>query len=142
MPNLKRSTTPDANPKYRERTISKFERVGRFLLRLRERECEGTRQRTHKGREMNDELPKDLITISAAAKLAHGTHVATIRRWILRGKLRGYRIGGRKMLVSLADMEGMIQQVQPSEPPTYQTGKQARAHAEWADQVLKEMGVR
>ena len=91
---------------------------------------------------MNDELPTDLITIAAAAKLCHGTHVATIRRWILRGKLRGYRIGGRRMLVSRSDLDGMTQLVQPSEPPPYLTGKEARAHAKWADEVLREHGIR
>lgn len=54
-------------------------------------------------------LPSDLITVKEAARLAHNTHQSTIRRWVLSGKMPGYRLAGRKFLVSRADVLAMIQ---------------------------------
>ena len=57
-------------------------------------------------------LPHDLIAPKDAARIA-GCHVSTLLRWILHGRLRGYRKAGSRYLVSRADVEGVIAEVVP-----------------------------
>ncbi len=55
-------------------------------------------------------VPDDLVPVVVAAK-----HVTvcdrTIRRWIVSGELRAYRVGGRLIRVSLADLDKLIRPV-------------------------------
>lgn len=69
----------------------------------------------------DDEIPSDLITTKEAARVANNTHIATIRRWIHSGKLKGYRLAGYQFLVSRADVLNLIQphvKHKPAAPPT------------------------
>jgi hypothetical protein len=64
------------------------------------------------------ELPRDLITIKKAARLANNCNQAVIRRWVFKGRIQGYRVGpAHVLLVSRADVMAMIQAV-----PTNPTG--------------------
>lgn len=72
------------------------------------------------------ELPEDLIDTTAAARLAK-CHITSLNRWIHRGKLRGWRRGGR-WFVSQADVLALFKPVKP----------QPVAHAE----MLKEKRTR
>lgn len=55
-------------------------------------------------------IPDDLISPDAAAQLL-GLGVATVYRWLNRGKLAGWRVGYRKLRVSRADVLGMVKPV-------------------------------
>ncbi|NKY48387.1 helix-turn-helix domain-containing protein [Nocardia cerradoensis] len=52
-------------------------------------------------------LPNDLITLRAAAQLAGGVHPKTIRRWIDRKLLEGYRQGPRLLFVSRSELQAL-----------------------------------
>ncbi|WP_146100947.1 helix-turn-helix domain-containing protein [Nocardia nova] len=54
-----------------------------------------------------DQLPNDLITLRAAAQLAGGVHPKTIRRWIDRDLLEGYRQGPRLLFVSRSELQAL-----------------------------------
>lgn len=53
----------------------------------------------------------DLISTSLAARLVR-THVATIYRWIRRGKLLAFR-AGRRFKVRRSDVAALLEPVQP-----------------------------
>ncbi|MFE2999357.1 helix-turn-helix domain-containing protein [Nocardia sp. NPDC059246] len=53
------------------------------------------------------ELPNDLITLREAARLAGGVHPKTIRRWIDRELLEGYRQGPRLLFVSRRELHAI-----------------------------------
>lgn len=90
----------------------------------------------------NGELPDDLLTMKEASRICNNCHVNTIRRWILSGKIQGYRIGSRKMLVSKRDLLAIIRPITPTPMPTVLNGKEHRAREKWVDEVLKASGVR
>lgn len=62
-------------------------------------------------------LPADAIEAGKAARLVR-CHVSTIHRWVLKGRLAGwYRGKGRRLrrlLVSRADVLGMIEPARPT----------------------------
>lgn len=88
-------------------------------------------------------LPTDLITIKQAARLVNNTHRATIRRWILKGKLRAYTLG-KRYLVSTADVLGMIRpHVPPAPPENMPIGKRDHDKFQrWVQDVLKAKKVK
>ncbi|BBY48383.1 hypothetical protein MARA_18510 [Mycolicibacterium arabiense] len=47
------------------------------------------------------------VTPSAAAKFFR-VHPNTVRRWIAEGRLPAYRVGPRRLLIDLADVEALI----------------------------------
>jgi excisionase family DNA binding protein len=49
------------------------------------------------------EPPGDLISKKRAAELV-GVHPRTVQRWIDTGRLRAYRVGGRTIRISVADL--------------------------------------
>lgn len=55
-------------------------------------------------------LPEDTITAKAAARLV-GVHVSAVYRWVMSGRLRAWRVGGRLRL-SRADVLAVVQAVQ------------------------------
>lgn len=55
------------------------------------------------------QLPDDLISLKAAAQLAGGVHPKTIRRWIDRELLEGYRQGPRLLFVSRSEVRALAQ---------------------------------
>lgn len=55
-------------------------------------------------------LPEDTITAKVAARLV-GVHVSAVYRWVMSGRLRAWRVGGRLRL-SRADVLAVIQAVQ------------------------------
>lgn len=57
-------------------------------------------------------IPDDLITPREAARLVRA-HLSTVHRWIQHGQLPGYRRGRHRYLVSRADVEGLLNRVQP-----------------------------
>ncbi len=84
---------------------------------------------------MQDEIPEDLIRPSQAAKLV-GCHMATVCRWVMTGKLRGWKLAGRRYLVSRADVQAMLEPVAAvgripvTPPPQARRMKSERAKAE------------
>jgi excisionase family DNA binding protein len=76
-------------------------------------------------------VPNDLIDAKAGARLV-GVHVSTIYRWVLTGRLRGYRVGSRYR-VSRAAVLGMVVEVRA--PAVAGSG-----HAE-ATAYLREAGA-
>lgn len=89
-----------------------------------------------------DELiPSDLITIKQAARLVNNTHRCTIRRWILKGKLKAYKLAGSRYLVSRADVMNLIQPHVNHAPDLPPTKRQMTARQEWVQKRLKEIGA-
>jgi excisionase family DNA binding protein len=95
------------------------------------------------------ELPEDLMTTKEAARLLK-TCPQTILRWILKGKLPGYRIGYR-WRVSRAELLAMVRHQTPAEAQARQaeakkllppTKKELADDAAWVDAELKRMGIR
>ncbi len=79
-------------------------------------------------------IPDDLISPRAAARLL-SCHVATIHRWIGRGKLRAWTRGENRRLLSRADVLGLLV---PHVPGVQTPG---RIDDGWADRVLDAAGV-
>jgi len=74
-----------------------------------------------------DVIPDDLITMSAAAKLA-GAHLATVHRWRLTGRLRAWKRVGR-YLVSRAELLGLFRPVEGK--PVATPAPTAQTTADW-----------
>jgi excisionase family DNA binding protein len=56
---------------------------------------------------MDAEVPDDLITTRQAARILRADPM-TVRRWVLRGRLRGWRRGGGQYLVSERDVRAQL----------------------------------
>lgn len=61
------------------------------------------------------QLPEDLITPAAAAKLI-SVSVSTIHRWRERGELRGFRVGACRFRYSRRDVLAMVEEFEANEP--------------------------
>lgn len=72
-------------------------------------------------------IPDDLMIPSEAASLL-GVSTPTIYRWILGGKLPAWRVGGRKLRVSKADVVGMLKPVEPKAKPRPPSRFEQRVH--------------
>ncbi len=91
---------------------------------------------------MQDEIPDDLIRPSQAAKML-GCHMATVYRWVVTGKIPGWRRGGNRYLVRLADVKAMLEPVEargriPVTPPP----QARRMKSERAKEQLLAAGFR
>jgi excisionase family DNA binding protein len=98
---------------------------------------------------MPDDLPDDLMPLKDAAKLIK-VNRPTLLRWILRGKVDGYRIGYR-WFVRRADVLATVQrwtaedarrrraEVKAELPLTKKGGAK---NEEWVEAELKRLGVR
>ena len=62
-----------------------------------------------------DSFPEDLISPHEAAKIVH-CHVATIWRWVHQGKIRAWKRGGSRYLLSKADLLEQLEPVSPVRP--------------------------
>ena len=49
------------------------------------------------------------LTLNLAASLLH-VHAHTVKRWLREGRLKGYRISERKVLISRQDVEKFIKE--------------------------------
>lgn len=81
------------------------------------------------------DLPPDLINTSQAARLVpnprgRASHVSKIIRWILQGRIRGWR-NGRWWLVSRAEVLSQIKPVQTVAMQQAELDKDAKERAEW-----------
>jgi excisionase family DNA binding protein len=96
-----------------------------------------------------DTTPQDLIPLSEACKLgprpARGTrrHRSTVLRWVLAGRLRGWRSGGN-WYVSKAELQALLRPecVQPAACEEVRARLEAEARAAETDRVLRAHGVR
>ena len=85
-----------------------------------------------------NDLPDDLIDTTEAARLLR-CHVATVFRWILAGKLPGWR-RGRRHFVRRADV--VAAWTRPKEqPPKLESRREVRERERWVDEVLKKAGL-
>jgi excisionase family DNA binding protein len=74
----------------------------------------------------NEYLPADLLTVPEAADLLR-CHQATVLRWIMRGKLTGYRFG-RRWKVSRSALLAKVERKGPAMlPPTRKQLERERA---------------
>ena len=89
---------------------------------------------------MQSERPQDLITSSKAASIL-GVHPHTVVRWVVAGRLRGWKVGGRYR-VSESDVRAMTQPVRLDVPPRERTAEEMRAGSEAARERLRRMGVK
>ncbi len=86
-------------------------------------------------------IPDDLLDVTHAAKQAR-CHVATIHRWVRKGKLRGWKRCGR-WFVSEAELYGLFTPRADNRPAHVVTTARTRAaRAAWADAVLRQLGVK
>lgn len=69
--------------------------------------------------ESNEDIPDDLITPPRAARLVHA-HVSAIYRWIQTKRIRSWRRGGARFLVSAAEVR---RQLEPYRPDSLPRGK-------------------
>lgn len=86
-------------------------------------------------------IPGDLISVREAARLVNNCHVGAIRRWILSGKLRGYKLAGYRYLVSRADVLNLIQPHVKHEPELPPTRREMTARQKHVEAHLRELGV-
>lgn len=56
---------------------------------------------------MNDDVPDDLIPTAKAAAILH-VQTRTIRNWVSAGKLLGWTLAGRRLLVSESDVRNLL----------------------------------
>lgn len=95
---------------------------------------------------MND-TPNDLISTREATTLlpskrpGRKVHISTILRWVLSGKLRGWRVGG-SWFVSRSELLSQVRLVQPRRDDQTAAEAEARERAARTDRVLREKGVR
>jgi hypothetical protein len=95
---------------------------------------------------MSAQTPDDLIGLSEACRLipsrkpGRRLHVATLYRWVLSGRVRGWRIG-RGLFVSRADMLRLARPVDVAEDPAAGELRSAAERAKWAEAVLRRHGV-
>lgn len=61
---------------------------------------------------MQQAIPNDLVDTRTAARIA-GVHVSSVYRWVLSGRLRGWKRAGARYLISRADLAGMLREVRP-----------------------------
>lgn len=88
----------------------------------------------------NPFVPDDLITTSKAGQLLR-THSSTVVRWVLSGKLRGWRIQGRYR-VSESDVRAMMRPVRADVPERARTRGEMEAASEAAIERMRQRGVR
>lgn len=88
-----------------------------------------------------DTIPSDLISVRQAAKLVNNTHRGTVRRWILRGKLKAYRLAGSRYLVSRADVLNLIQPHINHVPDLPPTRREMTARDRETNRILREAGI-
>jgi excisionase family DNA binding protein len=88
---------------------------------------------------MADKLPDDLIAPKVLARILR-VHVSTVHRWIKKAKLRAWRRGGQRYLISEAEGRALIAPVTvtPSEAPRSRAEEElaaeqatARLKAKW-----------
>lgn len=83
--------------------------------------------------------PTDLIPAARAARIL-GCHLATVHRWVLSGRLPGWRRLGR-WLVSEADARALLVPVDAEAPPRPRTAAVGRRGYEEAVAALRRLGV-
>jgi excisionase family DNA binding protein len=96
-----------------------------------------------------DAIPQDLIPLSEACKLgprpARGArrHRSTVLRWVLAGRLRGWKSGGN-WYVSKAELQALLRPecVQSAVCDEVQARLEAEARAAETDRVLRAHGIR
>jgi len=86
--------------------------------------------------------PDDLISFAEGARLAGNCHRSTVLRWVLSGRLDGWRIGGR-CFVSRAALLGLWRRVRRGErvPVTPAAPAPARRTDPRVVEELKRMGA-
>jgi len=84
-------------------------------------------------------IPDDLITPIEAAKLL-GTSSHSIRRWVNRGTLPAFKVGGR-LRISKADALAMIRRVE-TDRPRLRTRAEVEAEEARVDQILRAARIR
>jgi excisionase family DNA binding protein len=89
-----------------------------------------------------DAVPNDLISTQEAAALVRpprgkATHVSTIIRWIVDGRLRGWR-QGRWWMVSRAEL---LEVTRPVRVVPFRPAKETKAQRRWAAKVLASAGL-
>jgi excisionase family DNA binding protein len=116
---------------------------GAGLLRFGERAMD---ERNGNGKLANgtEELPDDLLTVKEAAKLlkpARGrrVHVSSVLRWVLQGRLQGYR-RGHYWFVRRADVLALTQPVQVIQQPRMATARECQREQERVAAELKRRG--
>ena len=85
-------------------------------------------------------LPPDAIKAKPAAKLI-GVSAWTIRRWVMIGRLAGFRVGSQ-LFVSTEDVLAQVERVEPLKGPALETKAEKRAKDAEVDKVLREAGIR
>jgi excisionase family DNA binding protein len=81
----------------------------------------------------NRPLPDDLISTPKAARLLD-VHISTIRQWFFKGRIRGWRVGGR-WKVSRAEVLN-VPKIVPAPVDTPASKAEIDADYQWARSVL------
>ena len=92
--------------------------------------------------DFGDALPDDLIESKQAAILAK-CNIRAIWRWVLAGKIRGWRRFGRTF-VSREDVLASFEQVIPTKdlpPSTIPTRRDLTRRDKWVQSELKRLGL-
>lgn len=85
-------------------------------------------------------VPDDLVSTSRAAQLLK-VNPCTVARWVIAGRLRGWRIQGR-FRVSESDIRAQIRQVRADAPPRERTREEMAAEAQAALERMRKKGVK
>jgi excisionase family DNA binding protein len=89
---------------------------------------------------MHETMPPDAIGLPEAGKLI-AVSAATIRRWIMVGRLAGFRAGCH-WKVSKEDVLSLVTRPAPIAGPALTTKAEKRAHDAEVDCVLRDAGIR
>lgn len=84
------------------------------------------------------QLPDDAISTTAAAHLLK-VHPSTVVRWVMSGKLPGWKVEGR-FLVSRADVLARVIRVAPAKPAPPPVFDDA-ARRKWVEEGMKRWGL-
>lgn len=85
--------------------------------------------------------PADLITPRRAARIV-GVHISAIYRYVLKGKLRGWRRAGSRYLVSEAEVRALIQPVVVEVEEEIRTRAEEKDAAQASLERLRRAGYR
>lgn len=85
-------------------------------------------------------VPDDLVSTSRAAQLLK-VNPCTVARWVIAGRLKGWRVAGRYR-VSEGDVRAMMRPVQSDIPAREMTKGEREAASEAAKGRLRKRGVK
>lgn len=84
---------------------------------------------------------RDLIGVKRAARIAK-CHIAAVYRWVLKGKLQGWKRAGGRLFVSRVQVEALFTKVVPPSQAEPQPSRGQLERRRRVDAILREANIR